>query len=172
MKSTLLSSVCLLALCGELLASPHHAGDTIPDTTLRDESGNELKLRDLVQEKTAVLIFYRGGWCPYCTRHLSALVEIEKEIFAARHQILAISPDQPTKLAETPDREKLNYCLLSDSGMETAKGFGIAFEVDAVTREKYKQYGIDLEAASGQTHYLMPHPAIFIVDTKGVIRFA
>lgn len=31
---------------------------------------------------------------------------------------------------------------------------------------------IDLEAASGRTHHLLPHPAVFVADTGGTIRFA
>jgi peroxiredoxin len=54
-----------------------------------------------------------------------------------------------------------------------AKGFGITFKVSDEIVSKYKnQYQIDLEASSGQTHHLLPHPAVFIVDTKGVIQFA
>lgn len=102
-----------------------------------------------------------------------AVAEIEKDILATGHQILAISPDQPAKLAETPDREKLNYRLLSDSNMETAKAFGISFQVPNELVSKYKdEYQIDLEAASGQTHHLLPHPAVYVVGTDGKIRFA
>jgi len=172
MKPILLSSVFLIALCGELLAAPLEVGAPVPATTLRTESGDAVKLAELVKNKPAVVIFYRGGWCPYCTRHLSALVEIEKDILAAGYQILAISPDQPSKIAETPDRESLGYTLLSDSSMETAKAFGITFQVPAELVSKYKnEYQIDLEAASGQTHHLLPHPAVYVIGTDGIIRF-
>ncbi len=169
--------LCILVILGVwatvAYASPAAVGDTIPDTTLRDESGVEVNLRELVQEKPAVLVFYRGGWCPYCTRHLSALADIENDILAAGYQILAISPDQPSKLAETPDREKLDYRLLSDSTMETANAFGISFQVPAELVSKYKnEYQIDIEAASGQPHNLLPHPAIYVVGTDGIISFA
>ncbi len=148
-------------------------GASLPDTSLRTEAGDSVRLHDLAKQKPAVLIFYRGGWCPYCTRHLSALAEIEKEILAAGHQILAISPDQPAKLTATPNREKLGYTLLSDSDMETAKAFGIVFQVPDDLVKKYKDdYQIDLEAASGKTHHLLPHPAVYIVGTDGIIRFA
>jgi len=164
--------VLTLSTATSLAASPLKTGDVIPDTTVEDESGATLKLRELVRQAPSVLIFYRGGWCPYCTRHLSSLMEIEDDLRSAGYQILAISPDQPSKLAETPDREKLKYRLLSDSDMKTARAFGIAFEVDATTLEKYDEYGIDLEAASGQSHHLLPHPAVYVVAPDGTIRFA
>jgi peroxiredoxin len=161
-----------LSLMAQPNSTPLKAGGPVPDVSLKTDTGETVSLRKLVSEKPAVLIFYRGGWCPYCTRHLQALAGIEKDLLAAGYQLVAISADQPSKLREKPDFQKLTYTLLSDSPMDAAKGFGIAFEVDAATREKYLQYGIDLEAASGQLHHMLPHPAVFIVDTKGVIHFA
>lgn len=149
------------------------AGDPIPDTVLGTEGSGSARLRDLVRQMPSVLIFYRGGWCPYCTRHLAALAKIENEVLGAGYQILAISIDRPSKIAETPDRKNLGYTLLSDSSAETAGAFGIAFRVPDELVSKYKgEYGIDLEAASGQTHHLLPHPAVYVVGTDSIIRFA
>lgn len=152
---------------------PLAPGKAVPAASLRDTDDNTIKLQTVIADKPSVLIFYRGGWCPYCNKHLMALVDIIDELKASGFQILAISPDQPAKLKQTPNRDKLNYTLLSDSEMHAAKAFGIAFEVPAELVTKYKsEYQIDLEGASGQTHHLLPHPAVFIVDAKGVIRFA
>ena len=148
------------------------AGDAIPDVTLRTEENKEVSLRKLVSEKPTVLIFYRGGWCPFCNRHLQSLAGIEDDLNKAGAQLLAISMDQPSKLKETPNRDKLHYRLLSDSDAAAAKAFGIAFKVDDATVEKYKGYGINLDAASGNDHHILPHPAVFVADTSGKIRFA
>ncbi len=154
-------------------AEPLAVGAGIPDVAVLSVTGEPVKLRELVATKPAVLIFYRGGWCPYCMRHLAALAEVEDQIVAAGFQLLAISPDQPSKLAETPNRDKLHYTLLSDSSVEAARAFGITFQVPDETVSNYKNdYKIDLEAASGQTHHLLPHPSVFIVDTVGKVRFA
>jgi peroxiredoxin len=145
----------------------------IPDVTVLNAASEPVKLRELVATKPTVVIFYRGGWCPYCMRHLASLAQVEDKIVKAGFQLLAISADQPSKLAETPNREKLGYTLFSDDSMEAAKAFGIAFEVPNETVKKYKDnYKIDLEAASGRTHHLLPHPSVFIVDTTGTVRFA
>jgi peroxiredoxin len=162
-----------ILLTGHLEAEPLAVGQSIPDTTLQTEAGKPVKLRELISKKPTVLIFYRGGWCPYCTRHLMALAGIEKDILAAGYQILAVSPDQPSKLAETPDREALHYTLLSDSSMETAKAFGLSFQVPEELVSKYKsEYQIDIEAAAGEKHHLLPHPAVFVIGADGSIRFA
>lgn len=148
-------------------------GDTIPDVVLRTDKDAEFKLRDAVKDKPAVIIFYRGGWCPYCSLHLGALAKIEKDLTAAGFQLLAISTDQPSKLREKPEYQAFAYTLLSDSPMTAAKAFGIAFQVPDNIVHRYKTaFNLDLEAESGQVHHLLPHPAVYIADKAGVIRFA
>ena len=176
MRTLLKSFLFITALLGSSFAAeegrPLAVGAAIPDATVRTEKDAPLKLKAAITRPT-VLIFYRGGWCPYCNRHLSALVEIEGDLLAAGFQLIALSPDLPAKLREKPAQQKLNYTLLSDSAMEAARGFGIAFQVDDELVAKYKNsYKIDLEASSGATHHLLPHPAVFIVDASGIVRFA
>jgi peroxiredoxin len=149
------------------------SGDRVPDITLRSETDQEVRLRDLVSKKPTVLVFYRGGWCPFCTKHLHALAGIQEQLTSAGAQLVAISIDQPSKLRATPDRGKLGYTLLSDSDATAAQAFGIAFKVEDQLVAKYKSaYNIDLEAAAGRTHHLLPHPAVFVVEPSGTIRFA
>jgi peroxiredoxin len=153
--------------------TPLKVGDRIPDVTLRTEADEVIKLREYVSSKPSVLIFYRGGWCPFCTRHLQAVAGIQGDIREAGAQLLAISMDQPSKLKETPGRDTLGYTLLSDSDAKAAQAFGIAFKVEDTLVARYKSsYNIDLEAASGRKHHLLPHPAVFVVDSAGTIRFA
>jgi peroxiredoxin len=154
-------------------AEPLGVKAKVPDSTVFSVTGAPVKLRELVQQQPAVIIFYRGGWCPFCNRHLAALAKAKDDIRAAGFQLLAISADQSAKLAETPNYEQLGYTLLSDSSMEAAKAFGLTFEVPAETVVRYKRdHQIDLEAASGAKHHLLPHPSVFITDLDGIIRFA
>lgn len=174
-----MKSIISILLLGTVLVSaqttstPLNVGDAIPAVKLRTEDGKEVSLRTLASEKPTVLIFYRGGWCPYCNRHLQALVGIEDDLNKAGAQLLAISMDTPEKLKATPGRDKLGYRLLSDSDANAANAFGIAFKVDDALVKKYRDsYKIDLEAASGNDRHILPHPAVFVADTAGKIRFA
>ncbi len=174
MKATLPTlAAALLAIIPVTATEQAATADRIPDVTLRTAEGAAVKLREEVAKKPAVLVFYRGGWCPYCTAHLAALSEIHDDLTEAGFQILAIGADQPWKIAATPGYDKFNYTLLSDSGMKAADAFGISFKVSDETLSKYvNDYKIDIEAASGETHHKLPHPAVFIVDTGGTIRYA
>ena len=87
------------------------------------------------------------------------------------YKIIAISPDRPEELIRSSENEKLGYTLLSDSSMKVAEKFGIAFTLDEATLVKYAKYNIDVEAASGESHHMLPIPAVYIVGTDGVIDF-
>ena len=151
---------------------PLSAGEEAPTATLRGPQGEEIDLATKYARKPTVLIFYRGGWCPYCNTHLGQIATAEPELLRMGYQVLAISPDRPEELARTLDKQELTYELLSDSDVELARSFGLAFRVDDPTVEKYRGFGIDLEQASGRDHHMLPVPAVYIVDTAGVIRFA
>lgn len=85
--------------------------------------------------------------------------------------MIAISPDRPEALARSLEAKGLEYQLYSDSGLEAARAFGIAFRVDDATLARYQRHGIDLEAASGRNHHQLPVPSVFLVDAGGKIRW-
>jgi peroxiredoxin len=146
-------------------------GDLIPDVTLRTVEGTEVSLRKLVAEKPAVLVFYRGGWCPFCNLHLASLSSIKDDLTKEGVQLIAISMDQPSKLRETMQKDKLDYTLLSDSDADAVKAFGISYKVDDATLVKMKSFNVDLDAATGNSNHILPHPAVFVVNLKGIINF-
>lgn len=143
----------------------------IPDVELKNIEGQTVRLKELVSQKPSIIVFYRGGWCPYCNQQLSDLHTIEEELYEIGYQLLAISPDRPEKLKATLDNNELGYTLLSDSPMNASKAFGIAFKVDQETVDRYKSIGLDLEGDSGYDHHLLPVPAVYIVNTDGIVKF-
>lgn len=151
--------------------TPVLTGTRIPSAEIKTVDGESKNIRNLVQTKPTVLIFYRGGWCPFCNKHLAELQQIEDDLINMGYQVLAISADRPEKLKESIQKHDIDYTLLSDSPMNATKAFGLAFKVDDSTIQRYKENGLDLEEASGYKHHLLPVPAVFLVDTEGLIRF-
>lgn len=149
---------------------PLKVGATAPDASLKGLDGKDIKLSTVLNNKPTVIIFYRGGWCPFCNFHLSELVKVEGEIRKRGYQLIAISPELPSELVRTVDRDHLNYKLFSDTKAEAMKRFGVAFKVDGSTLEE--SYRHTLELSSGQTHHLLPVPSVFVVDKTGKITFA
>jgi peroxiredoxin len=102
---------------------------------------------------------------------LGQLQEISDELIEMGWQIIAVSPDRPEKVNEILQGKPADYTLLSDSDMKAATAFGLTWRVDDETYEVFQRYDIDLEAASGREHHLLPVPAVFLLDKKAEIVF-
>lgn len=154
-------------------AKPLKAGVEAPNAKLVNLDGDETLLKDVLKGKKTVLIFYRGGWCPYCNTYLQELAQMEAEIRNKGFQIIAVSPDSPSELKKTMDKVEPSYTILSDSSAEAMRRFGVAFRLDDETFTMYRdRFGIDLEASSGQQHHILPVPSVFVIDASGKITFS
>jgi len=153
------------------LVKPLAVGAAAPAFVVRREDGSDYAFNPAKLTKPTVLIFYRGGWCPYCNSNLAELRKAEGELQARGFDVLFLSGDKPEVLRSSLEDQKVTYTLLSDSRMQAARAFNIAFRLDDATYKQYQAYGIDLEDASGETHHQLPVPAVFIVDRSGTIRF-
>lgn len=146
--------------------SPLLIGETIPSINLPDATGKSFNLNESIASKPTIVVFYRGGWCPFCSKQLAGIQTIEGDLKKMGYQIIAISTDSPENLSKTLTKEKLSYTLLSDSELSASKQFGIAY----VGPKAYEKTLI--EGSNGKNvDKLLPVPSIFILDNKGVIQF-
>lgn len=153
---------------------PIEVGKKIPTVAVNTVAGKSFELdKELLGKKTA-LVFYRGGWCPYCSTQLSGLGKVKDELKLAGYQILALSMDSPEVIKAGLEKSPKDYTILSDSEAKAAKAFGLAFRVDDSTYSMYKErFGLDLETmAGGQKHHILPVPAVFLVNEKGTITYS
>jgi peroxiredoxin len=148
---------------------PLGVGDAIPEGVVHDANGKAVDLLAAVRKKPTLLLFYRGGWCPFCNRHLQSVGEFQADFAKMGYQILAVGTDKPEVLKDMVADMKLPYTLLSDSSMEMGRKFGLVYNLDP---SYYKAVGRLLHSTTGQDNPWLPVPAAYIVDTKGVIRFA
>jgi peroxiredoxin len=147
-------------------------GMSVPNVTVKTADGSPVSLQALLMQKPSVIVFYRGGWCPYCTRQLAELKDIEADLVAEGYQILAISPESPKKLQAQKLEAEFAAQLVSDESLSAIKAFGIGFYVPNDTRALYKdRMNIEL-TADKSTRAVLPAPAIFITNTKGQIVFS
>lgn len=145
--------------------APLLVGEKIPNVNLQSVDGESVSLASVLNKKRTVLVFYRGGWCPYCNLHLAALGEAEKELLDLGYQIVAISPDAPKNLKATEEKDKLNYLLLSDSAGALSRAMGIAFQAP----DNYKP--ILIKGSEGVNTNFLPVPSVFIVNLNSEIEF-
>lgn len=174
--SFLLSLLFILNFAGARTAdevSPLLIGQKAPKVDVVDETGTKQFLPALLKGKHSIIVFYRGGWCPYCSTHMQELAEAEAEFLKLGYQIIGISPDSPEMLASIEKDGDLPYKLYSDSGFAAIEGFGIDFTLNKATLLKYKGFGIDLAKNSGGLNKdRLPAPAVFIVTPDNEIAFS
>ncbi len=147
-------------------------GDHAPEGELLDSDSNAVRVADLYADQPTVLIFYRGGWCPYCTRDLREWEGALPEFTDAGARVVAVSLETPEHALETRDTHGLSYDVLVDPSGDVVRGFRLGFQLDETTKTRYKGYGIDLATHNANASWELPAPAVYVVDTTGVIRYA
>ena len=61
---------------------------------------------------------------------------------------------------------------MSDSSLELANAFGIAFTLSPELVALYTSFGNDLPAINGNGKWVLPLPATYVIDQRGRIVFA
>ncbi|MBT1064068.1 AhpC/TSA family protein [Bowmanella sp. Y26] len=147
-------------------------GQQIPDITLKTAQGEAVNLRELVASKPTVILFYRGGWCPYCNAQLAGFQPVEKQFTALGYQILAVSPDSPERLNEQKFDTDYQVKLLSDPTLEAIRAFGLAFYLPDDVAAKYREWkGNTFPTLPGSDRIVLPVPAAYVLDKDGMIQF-
>lgn len=151
--------------------SPLLPGLSVPEVTLKDTQGQPVALKKLLANKPTVLVVYRGGWCPYCSKQLKNIQNIEQQIAEMGLQIIAVSPDSPAKLAQSTISSP-TYQLLSDDQLALAQAMGLAFFLDDKTAKVYRnKLGVNFVGLDGEQKVALPVPAVFVLDTQGMVHF-
>lgn len=98
------------------------------------------------------------------------LKKYEPELKAMGYQIICVSPDKPEELIKIADKNKLPYTFLSDSKMEAATAYGLAFKLNQ-KKPKERLTGAVVDKYSGEKHRQLPVPAVFLIGADQVIDF-
>jgi len=148
------------------------AGDQVEPFTLEDATGTPVSLDDLVAAGPAVIVFYRGGWCPYCNVALRTYQrELLPELGAFGARLVAISPQTPDGSLSTVEKAELDFTVLSDPGSRVAGRFGIVFEQADEVLAAQRKLGLDLAAVNAEGSVKLPRPTVLIVDQDRTVRF-
>lgn len=147
-------------------------GARAPLTQLSDIHGAQVALSTWIGHGPLAVVFYRGGWCPYCSVQLHELAARSSEFTRRGVQLLAISVDHPAAAAEAGARWEIPFPVLADPDLATHEAYGVVHSADESEVARLRSLGIDLEAASGRAHHRFAVPSIFLIDGAGVIRWA
>jgi peroxiredoxin Q/BCP len=98
-------------------------GNTAPEFTLTNESGDSVSLSDYRGRKV-VVYFYPAAMTPGCTTQACDFRDSLDSLSASGYAVLGISPDAPSTLATFRDRDGLTFPLLSDSDRRVMRTWG------------------------------------------------
>ncbi len=148
------------------------AGTKAPRFRLPSATGRSVALDDLLAAGPVVLTFYRGAWCPYCNIALRALQRHHHDITARGARLAAVSPQIPDESLTLAEKQELTFDLLSDIGSDTARQYGLAFDLPDDLAAAYDSLGLELHRVNDGHARTLPIPATFVIDRAGVIRWA
>lgn len=153
-------------------AAALRVGAELPALTLPDATGKPVDLKALNASGPLVVVFYRGGWCPYCNLELREWQRLLPQLQALGATLVAISPQTPDNSLSTSEKNALAFPVLSDSSMAAAQAFGIAFALSPELIALYASVGNDLPTLNGNGQWMLPIPATYVIDRGGVVAFA
>jgi glutaredoxin-dependent peroxiredoxin len=128
--------------------------DKAPDFTLFDADKKERSLSEFLSKKT-VLAFYPGAFTGVCTKEMCTFRDSLTNLSKVNAQVVGVSVDAPFANKAFATANNLSFPLLCD-----------------YTRAISKQYGGVHEDFAGLKGYSAAKRAIFVLDTKGIVKYA
>lgn len=147
-------------------------GGVAPNPTVLDMAGRKTELGKAYASGPVLLVFYRGGWCPYCNFQIKKLTDNIKQLEKREIKVIALSVDQPRQTKELQRTYSIPFGLVSDPDLEAHKAFKVVQKVNDTQVAGMKGRGIDLESYSGRKHHSVAVPALFLIGTDGKVHWA
>jgi peroxiredoxin len=148
-------------------------GSPLPEAELLDVHGNTIRLSEARGGKPAVIVFYRGAWCPFCN---IALRTYQAELVPALDEmgivLIAISPQKPDGSLSMQQINSLTFTVASDPGNQLAGKLGILSPSRSEeARAASAALGADVAAANADGTDAVPMPTTIVVDVGGTIAW-
>tara|TARA_R110002073_G_scaffold74100_7_gene181213 strand:- start:7565 stop:8356 length:792 start_codon:yes stop_codon:yes gene_type:complete len=147
-------------------------GQPAPNASVTDDEGKSLELQSLWEEGSVLLVFYRGGWCPYCNSQMRDLTTFAPEFTKRGITPVAISVDSIDETVKTQKTYDIPFPILSDPDLAAHNAWNVTIKVGDEEFEKLKSHGIDVEKASGKEHRTIGIPSMFLIDKTGTVLWA
>ena len=149
-------------------------GGAMADAELLDAHGAPTTLTAAIgADRPAVVVFYRGTWCPYCNLTLRVYEsELEPELRRRGVALVAVSPQKPDGSLMVTEKNALSFPVLSDPGDVLARDLGILWQAPEEILAVQRGLGVDLAERNGDGSTALPMPTVVLLDAAGAIRWA
>jgi len=150
----------------------------VPTFSVQAVDGQPVEFTAGGRAKPAMIVTYRGGWCPFCNVHLEELQDIVPELTSNGMEVFFFSGDRAEILysglkdnAKTISENK-QYTIYSDANTEAASALGIAFKLPKKQAARLiDSPRRDLADGSVAKHGALAVPSVFIIGTSGNVEF-
>jgi peroxiredoxin len=147
-------------------------GAPMPDGELLDVHGTPATITGARDGGPAVVVLYRGAWCPYCNLTLRAYEQSLLPALTERGvSLIAISPQKPDGSLSAVEAGELTYTVLSDPGNQIARGLGVVFVPGEDAGAAQRQLGLDTTVVNADGTGEIPMPTVAFVDGTGTLRW-
>ena len=140
-------------------------GLPLPNAMLLNAYGEETTLYAQLASRRAVIVLYRGVWCPYCNLTLRVYQrELVDRLAALDSALIAISPQLPDGSLSMRDKYDLSFPVLSDPGNAVARALGVLTRPSADALEAQRELGLHLDQVNADGTVELPMPSVAVVD--------
>ena len=147
-------------------------GAPIPDAQLLDVNGAKTTLYAEVAGRPAVIVLYRGAWCPYCNAALRTYQQELLPRLAERSAVLiAVSPQKPDGSLSMQEKNALKFPVLSDPGNAIARALGVLTTPSEEALATQREHGLDLTETNADGTAELPMPTTAVLDATGRLRW-
>lgn len=132
-------------------------GAALPNFTVTDVNGVRVSSAKLT-DRPAVLVFYRGNWCPLCMAQVKELVGRYQDLHALGVRVALISPQPHSNTVGLAKKFSVDFDFLTDEGNAAARALGI--DIAHGLPMGMQMMGYDSETVL---------PTVIITDGKGKV---
>jgi peroxiredoxin len=143
-----------------------------PDFLLPEANGKLVSSLELRKTAPLIVTFVYGTWSPLCAAGLHALHGAIPSIRAAGARAIAITPETGDLPRNFKRDRRLDLEILSDLDLGVSLSFGLVSVVPAEIKSRLLRRGLDLSAPHGFSLWMLPMPATYVLDQRGIIRQA
>ncbi len=144
---------------GERKQSLLKKGQPFPEVSFKDIKGNQVSTSQF-KGSSAVILFYRGNWCPFCMAQIRELAKEYQQIEEKGAKLIFISPQSAKHTESLAKKFDIPATFLIDENLNASKELGL-----------FNAYGtpFGMEVLGYSTDNV--YPTLVITDSNGIVRF-
>lgn len=153
----------------KLMPSPLEVDSLAPYFSGIDQNGEFQSLDRLTKKGPFVIIFYRGHWCYFCRKQVTAFQKGLDKLSNEGFPIILVTPEKPEYIQKTVKKTKIKFPVLHDNLNYIMTNYKVAKPAPDSLRAPFTK--IDLKEVNNTENPVLPVPATYIVGADGMIKY-